>query len=137
MHSGTEAHGMLSYLMRCAYTKTPYRIYGYDGLQVRDQLHAIDLITGIHRVMEAPKATVVYNIGGGRGNSCSTVEAIQACEELTGNKMEISFHPMRTGDHRLWITDNSRFEGDYPDWEITTSLRQILDDILREGKTRW
>ncbi len=137
MHSGTESHGMLSYLVRCGYTKTPYRIYGYDGLQVRDQLHALDLITAMHEVIKAPSENVVYNIGGGRKNSCSMLEAIELCEKLTGNKMQVSFHPMRTGDHRLWITDSSAFEKRYPNWKVSMSLEEIFEDILHHGTERW
>lgn len=136
-HSGTEAHGMLSYLMRCAYTKTPYRIYGYEGKQVRDQLHAGDLAKAFHHVIVQPKENIVYNIGGGRENACSMLEAIEACEGITGNKMSYTFHPMRTGDHRWWITDNSRFMTDYASWNITVTLEKILEDIYRAGRCRW
>ena len=136
-HAGTEAHGMLSYMMRCACTKHPYRIYGYDGLQVRDQLHANDLITAINEVIMNPKGHVVYNIGGGRPNACSILESIECCKKITGRKMDFSHHPMRKGDHRWWITDNSRFMRDYPNWRITCTLSEILQDIYEEGKPRW
>ena len=137
LHSGTEAHGMLSYMMRCAYTKTPYHIYGYEGLQVRDQLHADDLVRAIEVAISDPRSNIVYNIGGGRENSCSILEAIQACEEITGSKMEYSFHGERTGDHRWWITDNSRFLNDHPEWEVSISLADILQDIYDRGAKRW
>jgi CDP-paratose 2-epimerase len=136
-HSGTEAHGMLSYMMRCAYTKTPYRIYGYEGLQVRDQLHAKDLVEAINNVITNPKSNVVYNIGGGRNSTCSTLEAIEICQKITGNKMSYSHQSMRTGDHRWWITDNSRFIRDYPKWKANYSLGDILQDIYDQGKHRW
>lgn len=137
LHSGTEAHGMLSYMMRCAYTKTPYRIYGYNGLQVRDQLHADDLTRAIEEVITNPKEHVVYNIGGGRANACSIGESIEYCERLSGNKMTYSHLPMRMGDHRWWITDNGRFMRDYPNWKIKCSLDEILQDIYDRGKRRW
>lgn len=137
MHSGSEAHGMLSYLMRCAYTETPYCIYGYDGLQVRDQIHAIDLVRAYERVIDDPKESIVYNIGGGRANACSVLEAIDACERITGKKMTYSHGPGRTGDHPWWVTDNSRFMSDYPDWSINLSLEQIYDDIYEVGSRRW
>jgi CDP-paratose 2-epimerase len=137
LHAGTEAHGMLSYLMRCAYTRTPYRIYGYKGRQVRDQLHAEDMVRAIAEVIEDPGKNLVYNIGGGRGNACSIREAIEECQRLTGNKMTVSHHPMRIGDHRWWVTDNSRLEQDYPAWRVTYSVARILSDIYQEGKQRW
>lgn len=136
-HSAVEAHGMLGYMMRCAYEQIPYRVYGYRGMQVRDQLHATDLVTAMHEFIQAPTSRVVYNLGGGRRNSCSMLEAITACERLTGNKMQVSFHPMRTGDHQLWITDNSTFESAYPNWKIKMSLEAILEEILQQGRERW
>jgi CDP-paratose 2-epimerase len=136
-HSGTEAHGMLSYLMRCAISRTPYHIYGYDGLQVRDQLHGYDMVRAIEEVINNPGKDIVYNIGGGRENACSVLEAIGLCEQISGNRMEYSHHPMRTGDHRWWVTDNSRLLKDYPGWKITYSVEQILRDIHEHGKQRW
>jgi len=136
-HSAVEAHGMLGYMMRCAYEQIPYRVYGYQGLQVRDQIHATDLVTAMHEFIKAPTSRVVYNIGGGRGNSCSMLEAIAACERLTGNRMQVSFHPMRTGDHQLWVTDNTAFEDAYPNWKIKMSLEAILEEILEQGRGRW
>ena len=137
LHSGTEAHGMLSYMMRCAFTKNPYVIYGYDGLQVRDQLHAYDMVTAIYEVARSPKDNMVYNIGGGRAASCSMLEAVEECERLTGNNMIISHGSARKGDHRWWVTDNSRFMRDYPNWKITYSLSDIYEDIHETGKHRW
>lgn len=136
-HSGTEAHGMLSYLMRCVVTGTPYRIYGYEGLQVRDQLHADDLISAIDAVITKPSDNIVYNIGGGRENACSVLEAISMCEEIAQKRLEVSHHEMRKGDHRWWVTDNGRLQKDYPSWRIKVSLRDVLQDIYDKGKVRW
>lgn len=137
MHAGTEAHGMLSYMMRCAYKEIPYRIYGYEGLQVRDQLHADDLIEAVNQVIVEPRKNVVYNIGGGRANACSVLEAVEQCEQITGKRMNCSFHDMRTGDHRWWVTDNSRLTADFPNWRVNYSLKKVLEDIFQKGKDRW
>jgi CDP-paratose 2-epimerase len=137
MHSASEAHGFLGYLMKCAYLKTPYRVYGFDGLQVRDQIHASDLVSAIAEIVDDPKDRVVYNVGGGRQNACSVLEAIGMCESLTGNKMQVSFHPARTGDHAFWITDNAALKLAYPSWNVTIPLTSIMEDILENGRQRW
>jgi CDP-paratose 2-epimerase len=80
---------------------------------------------------------VVYNLGGGRANACSVLEAIESCEKITGNKMTYSHHPMRKGDHRWWVTDNSTFMADHPQWQIRYSVDDILQDIHDRGKCRW
>ncbi len=136
-HAGTEAHGMLSYMMRCAHTGTPYFIYGYEGLQVRDQLHAQDIASAIAQVIEQPKENIVYNIGGGRSNACSILEAITPCEKITGKKMKVSYRPERKGDHRWWVTDNTRFVTEYPSWKITMPIEQIFEEIYKTGMARW
>jgi len=136
-HSGVEAHGMLSYLMKCVVTETPYKIYGFGGKQVRDQLHAEDMAAAIYTYVSNPKRRIVYNIGGGRSNACSILEAIKICESITGNKLEFSTHSARHGDHCWWITDSSLFEADYPSWYVTFPLVEILQDIYEEGKIRW
>jgi CDP-paratose 2-epimerase len=137
MHSASEAHGFLGYLMKCAYLKTPYRVYGFDGLQVRDQIHASDLVSAIAEIVDDPKDRVVYNVGGGRQNACSVLEAIGMCESLTGNKMQVSFHPARTGDHAFWITDNAALKLAYPGWKVEMPLQTIMEDILENGRQRW
>ena len=136
-HSGGEAHGMLSYMMRCAVTGKPYRVYGYEGLQVRDQLHARDLVSAFIEVLRSPGENVIYNIGGGRENACSVLEAISQCEGLAGRRMDVSFHEMRKGDHIWWVTDSSRFKVDHPAWKIQWSLRDVYADIYERGKSRW
>lgn len=137
LHSGTEAHGMLSYMMRCAATRKPYCIYGYQGLQVRDQIHSHDLAAAFEHVIQAPKRDVVFNIGGGRENACSVLEAIDVCERITGNKMTVSHGEQRHGDHPWWITDNARFEANYPEWKIAIPLSKIFEDIYAIGAARW
>ena len=136
-HAGTESHGMLNYMMRCVYQNKPYHIYGYEGYQVRDQLHADDLAYALACVIEKPSDDVVYNLGGGLSNSCSMLEAIEKCEKITGKKLTHDSKKMRKGDHIWWVTDNSRFLKNYPNFKIKYSLDRILEDIYVIGKERW
>jgi len=136
-HSGAEAHGMLSYLMKCAITKTPYRVFGFGGRQVRDQLHAEDMAQAIYAYVHGSAPRSVYNIGGGRENACSILEAIELCERITGNKVKYSLHRERHGDHRWWVSNNALFKQDHPAWEITYSVEEMLQEIYERGKDRW
>ncbi len=129
-HSGTELHGFLSYLMKCAMTSRHYRIFGYKGKQVRDNIHSSDLIRAFAAFMASPRSGAVYNIGGGRYSNCSMVEAIAACEERTGNRMDTEYvEQNRLGDHQWYISDLSRFERDYPEWSLSYSMDQIYDAV--------
>ena len=129
-HSGTELHGFLSYLMKCAMTSRHYRIFGYKGKQVRDNIHSSDLIKAFAAFMASPRSGAVYNIGGGRHSNCSMVEAIAACEERTGNRMDTEYvEQTRLGDHQWYISDLSRFERDYPEWSLSYSMDQIYDAV--------
>lgn len=134
-HSGVEAHGMLSYMMKCAITETPYNIFGYQGKQVRDQVHAYDVARAIRMIIEDP-LDIVYNIGGGRKNSLSVLEAIHLCEQVSGNVMAVRHQDMRKGDHVWWITDTSKLDEHYG-WQPTVPLDDILFDIYYGGKKRW
>jgi CDP-paratose 2-epimerase len=136
-HAGTEAHGMLSYLMRCALTDRPYMIYGYDGRQVRDQLHADDFVQACALMVEKHPQQLVYNIGGGRANACSMLEAIDQCGRITGQKMAIKHAPARTGDHPWWVTDTRRLQQEYPTWAPRWGLNDIYTDLYQQGYLRW
>lgn len=128
-HAGAELHGFLSYLVKCAVTGNHYTVYGYDGKQVRDNIHSFDVVQAFLHFHRDPKAAAVYNLGGGRESNISMREAVLKCEELTGRPMNISFGgDARIGDHRWWISDLSAFKADYPDWGLTRSM----DDVLRE-----
>ncbi len=130
MHSGTELHGFLAYLMKCAITGRKYSIYGYKGKQVRDNIHSRDLIACFDEVYRAPRCAEVYNIGGGRFSNCSMMEAIRGCEELTGNSMQVEYcETNRIGDHIWYISDLSRFKSHYPDWQQQYDVPQILREI--------
>lgn len=128
-HSGAELHGFLAYLARTVYEGRIYRIYGYKGKQVRDNLHSYDVCTAFLAFYENPKIAAVYNLGGGRANSISVLEAIMRFEDLFGKRLLVEYiEQPRKGDHICYITNLKRFRSDYPSWEITKSL----DDILKE-----
>jgi CDP-paratose 2-epimerase len=128
-HSGTELHGFLAYLVKCAVTDTPYVVLGYAGKQVRDNIHSFDLVTAFWQFFQAPRSGEVYNIGGGRFCNCSMLEAIEKCQQLIGRKMRWSYSEAnRAGDHIWWISDIRRFQSHYPEW----SMRYDLDGIMRE-----
>ena len=138
-HSGVEAHGMLSYMMKCAVTKTPYSVFGYGGKQVRDQIHAHDVAGAIDTIIYNPPKDIVYNIGGGRENSISIIEAIDACQEVTNNGMLETLKMLpdrRKGDHIWWITDTSKLRRDYG-WQPSISVDEMLLNIYYKGKERW
>lgn len=128
-HSGTQLHGFLAYLIKCAATNTPYVVFGYAGKQVRDNIHSFDLVNAFWHFFEAPRSAEVYNIGGGRYCNCSMLEAISKCQRLTGREMQWSYNDTnRAGDHIWWISDIRRFQAHYPRW----SMRYDLDAILAE-----
>lgn len=137
-HSGAELHGFLAYLMKCAATGREYRIFGYKGKQVRDNIHSEDLVNAFDQFFQAPRAGEVYNMGGSRFSHCSMMEAVALCEELTGKKMNTTYvETNRTGDHIWWVSDVSRFEAHYPEWKLTHTVRDILAEILEYNLPRW
>lgn len=137
-HAGAQLHGFLSYLMRCAVAGLPYTVFGYEGLQVRDNLHSSDVVAAIECFHRAPTAGAVYNLGGGRETSCSMREAISACERIAGRPLDWTLSEQaRVGDHRWWISDLSAFRGDYPDWGVTRDLEGTLREIHDANAERW
>jgi CDP-paratose 2-epimerase len=130
-------HGFLAYLMRCAVSGKPYTVFGHGGLQVRDNLHSADLVDAFFRFHERPQPGAVYNIGGGRGNSCSVLEAIELCERVAQRELrwELS-ETARIGDHRWWISDVAQFGSDH-DWRPRRSLETILREIHDVNVERW
>ncbi len=128
-HSGAELHGFLSYLARATREGRTYRIYGYRGKQVRDNIHSYDVCTAFLAFYEKPRVAAIYNLGGGRENSVSIMEAIRRFEELIGKKLAVEYvDTNRVGDHICYISDLRRLRADYPDWDLTRSL----DDIFAE-----
>ena len=137
-HSGTQLHGFLAYLMKCAATGAPYTVFGYKGKQVRDNIHSKDLIAAFHEFFKAPRSGVVFNIGGGRQSNCSMIEAIELCQEIAGREMTTSYSDdHRSGDHVWYISDLSKFKSMYPAWDITYDVPQILTEIYEHNAARW
>jgi CDP-paratose 2-epimerase len=137
MHSGTQLHGFLSYLIKCAITGTPYTIFGYKGKQVRDNIHSSDLINMFRHFYKNPRQGEVYNAGGGRFSNCSMKEAIALCEEITGKKMNVTYTDTnRIGDHIWYISDLSKFINHYPDWYWKYDLRTTAIEIFEFMKSR-
>ncbi len=133
-HAGTMLHGFLSYLMKCCITGEPYTVLGYKGKQLRDNLHSFDLVKAFDHFYQNPRAGEVYNIGGGRPNSCSIQEAISLCESLTGKKMNLTLQSdPRIGDHIWYITNFSKFQNHYPNWTVKFDLKEILRQIYEEA----
>ncbi len=137
-HAGAELHGFLSYLMRCTATGTPYTVFGYGGKQVRDNIHATDVVRAFAAFHSNPRAAAVYNLGGGRAGSVSMLEAIAACERITGRSLNYTISEQaRLGDHRWWITDLSAFVGDYPGWRVTVDVNAVLREIYAHNADGW
>ena len=137
-HSGTQLHGFLAYLMKCAVTETPYTIFGYKRKQVRDNIHSADLIHAFHEFFKQPRSGEVYNMGGGRHSNCSMLEAIALCEQITGNPFHWKYvEENRRGDHIWWISDTSRFEQHYPNWKPQYDVPCILREIYEFNIERW
>lgn len=133
-HSGVELHGFLSYLVKAQLAGLTYRIFGYKGKQVRDNIHSFDVATAIEAIYEKPGSAAVYNLGGGRANACSILEAFALVEEYTGRAMHYEYvDEPRRGDHICYLSDLSAFKRDYPGWSISRSL----DDIIREIVDAW
>lgn len=137
-HSGTRLHGFLSYLIKCTMTGNSYQVYGYQGKQVRDNIHSYDLVNAFYHFYQNPRIGEVYNIGGSRHSNCSMLEAIGYCEEISGKKLDWSYcEENRIGDHIWWISDVSKFKKHYPDWNLTYNVPEILQEIWAENKQRW
>ncbi|MBI5542737.1 MAG: NAD-dependent epimerase/dehydratase family protein [Deltaproteobacteria bacterium] len=137
-HSGAELHGFLAYLMRCAATGAEYRIFGYQGKQVRDNIHSADLVEAFFQFSLAPRCGEVYNIGGSRFSHCSMREAVRQCEEITGKRMKTQYvEANRTGDHIWYVSDVRKFQSHYPAFRFTRGIPEILRDIYTFNHERW
>ena len=131
-HSSVELHGFLSYLVKTAVAERTYSVYGYKGKQVRDNLHSYDVIQAFEAFRRAPRPGEVYNLGGGRENSASVLEAMQLIGESTGREVRWTYvKKARLGDHVCYITDMSKFRSHYPEWTVTRSLENIIDELVR------
>ncbi|MEM0966394.1 MAG: NAD-dependent epimerase/dehydratase family protein [Verrucomicrobiota bacterium] len=130
-HSGVELHGFLSYLVKCNLEEREYTVFGYKGKQVRDNIHSEDVARFIDAFIQAPRAGGVYNIGGGRDNSCSILEAFQITERFTGKPQAYEYSDQnRSGDHICYISNLAKMHEHYPSWNITISLEETISQIV-------
>ncbi|WP_417746149.1 NAD-dependent epimerase/dehydratase family protein [Rosistilla oblonga] len=136
-HSGVELHGFLSYLVKCNLEGKPYTVFGYKGKQVRDNIHSEDVARFIAAFIETPRVAEVYNIGGGKSNSCSILEAFQITQRFTGREQQYSYSDEnRIGDHICYYSDLAKMRADYPGWDITISLEDTIEQIVAAWKRR-
>ncbi len=136
-HSGVELHGFLSYLVKCNLDGREYKVFGYKGKQVRDNIHSEDVAAFMFAFYQKPRIAEVYNLGGGKANSCSILEAFAMTAELTGKKQQHSYvDENRAGDHIVYYSDLRKMRAHYPEWNITKSLEQTLREIVDAWRQR-
>lgn len=136
-HSGVELHGFLSYLVKCNLEEREYKVFGYKGKQVRDNIHSVDVARFIAAFVESPRAGEVYNLGGGKGNACSILEAFAIAESITGKPQLYQYvDDNRIGDHICYYSDLRKMRQHYPDWDISIPLRQIFEEIVASWQQR-
>jgi CDP-paratose 2-epimerase len=129
--AGVELHGFLNYLVKCNLDGREYSIFGYKGKQVRDNIHAEDVAAFIHSFCNSPRSGEVYNLGGGKENSCSIMEAFSIVEEFSGNRQVCRYlDANRVGDHICYYSDLRKIQRHYPDWKITKGVRDIISEIV-------
>jgi CDP-paratose 2-epimerase len=137
-HAGAQLHGFLAYLMKCVVTGDPYTIFGYKGKQVRDNIHAEDVVRAFHAFHKKPKAAAVYNLGGGRESNVSMLEAIDLCQQITGRELAYTLSDQaRIGDHQWYVSDFRSFKMDYPGWQLSYGIEDVLQDIYEHNVDRW
>jgi len=130
-HSGVELHGFLSYLVRCNLEGREYKVFGYKGKQVRDNIHSLDVARFIHAFADAPRRGEVYNLGGGKANSCSILEAFSLVERISGQRQRHTYvETNRVGDHICYYSDLRKMRSHYPGWDLTVSLEQTIAQIV-------
>ena len=131
-HSGVELHGFLSYLVKCAVRGEHYTVFGYKGKQVRDNIHSDDVVRAFRAFSEQPRAGEVYNLGGGRENSVSVLEAIEKVGALVGTPMRWSYRDeARRGDHICYISDLRKLRSHFPGWDVSRPLAATLEEMVR------
>ncbi|HLL88181.1 MAG TPA: NAD-dependent epimerase/dehydratase family protein [Tepidisphaeraceae bacterium] len=136
-HSGVELHGFLSYLIKTQLTGRTYNVYGYKGKQVRDNIHSLDVARAVEAIYRNPRCGEAYNLGGGRANSCSILEAFAKVEAMSGKRMTYEYvDKNRDGDHICYISDLAKFKSHYPDWDLTKSLDDIFGEIIESWRVR-
>lgn len=136
-HSGVELHGFLSYLVKCNLTGRKYTVFGYKGKQVRDNIHSEDVARFIYEFYRNPRCGEVYNLGGGKNNTCSILEAFELTASFTGKKQVYSYIDQnRIGDHLCYYSDLSKMKAHYPSWDIAKSLPQTISEIVSSWQER-
>ena len=136
-HSGVELHGFLSYLIRCNLEQREYTVFGYQGKQVRDNIHSFDVARCVELFYEHPTTSAVFNLGGGRANSISILEAFTKVEDLTGTPMRWRYlDEARRGDHICYISDLRHLRSSLPTWELTKGLDEIFEEIVESWRQR-
>jgi len=136
-HSGVELHGFLSYLVRCNLEGREYKVFGYKGKQVRDNIHSLDVARFMHAFIEAPRSGEVYNLGGGKANSCSILEAFRITEGFSERPQVHTYVDQnRIGDHIVYYSDLSKMREHYPGWDITVSLEETIRQIVAAWRTK-
>lgn len=136
-HTGVELHGFLSYLVKCNLEGKEYRVFGYKGKQVRDNIHSLDVARFMAAFVQAPRVAEVYNLGGGKENSCSILEAFKIAEKFTGKKQQYTYvDENRIGDHICYYSDLRKMKAHYPGWDITQSLEETIGQIVEAWKQR-
>lgn len=136
-HSGVELHGFLSYLVKCNLEEKKYYIYGYKGKQVRDNIHAYDIACFMEAFINMPRCGEVYNLGGGKSNTCSVIEAFLLAEKYSGKKQQYEYiNKNREGDHICYYSDLTKMKTHYPAWNITISLEETIRQIAQSWKKR-
>ncbi len=136
-HAGVELHGFLSYLVKCNIEEQEYTIFGYKGKQVRDNIHSFDVANFINHFIESPRAAETYNLGGGKNNACSILEAFEMIETISGKSMRQTYNPKnRDGDHICYYSDLRKMKSHYPKWVITKPLNDIFIEIFEAWQRR-
>jgi len=136
-HTGVELHGFLSYLVKCNLEGKEYRVFGYKGKQVRDNIHSLDVARFMHAFVQAPRVGEVYNLGGGKDNSCSILEAFAIAEKFSDKKMVYTYVDQnRIGDHICYYSDLRKMRAHYPSWDISVSLEETIRQIVEAWKKR-
>lgn len=136
-HTGVELHGFLSYLMKCNLEGSQYTVFGYKAKQVRDNIHSLDVARFMWEFSQSPRCGEVYNLGGGKQNSCSMLEAFAYAEAATGQPMNYVYSDQnRDGDHICYYSDLRKMESHYPNWGITKTLDDIFSEIAHSWQQR-
>jgi CDP-paratose 2-epimerase len=136
-HSGVELHGFLSYLVKCNLEGKEYKVFGYQGKQVRDNIHSLDVARFMAAFAESPRSAEVYNLGGGKLNSCSILEAFKITEKFTGKAQSYAYvNENRIGDHICYYSDLRKMKSHFPKWDITKTLEQTILEIVEAWRSR-